>query len=279
MFLKVTYTDNENFLPLWYKVYNTPPGRKFFDLVQKSIQSKSELIYSTSFYIKSIEEVLDHIQLLCDKLGLEFNGDLNSLHHILEDLTDVTKDLDRLNQLIHVIEQYEATEQSMSPRFTSFFRFDHPDTFPIENDDLLYFKIDRKFGDLCVGYNTLGKHWLEVCSTEDNDHGEEVRPQRHIGNEGYMLFRPTDDNPFEKTNMFVDWFKKYYPNNKINLEMALGYLLIGELIMPKEWIFTENQQRNNWCINVLGNHKHIHNVEIVESIDINQCIELSRMET
>jgi hypothetical protein len=57
-------------------------------------------------------------------------------------------------------------------------------------------------------------------------------------------------------NKFVKWYKKNVPNSKFDLNMAIGYLLVGKLIMPTGWDELLVSERSNWT-RLLATYKNI----------------------
>ena len=256
--IRVTYSDGFNLLPLTYVLYDHPPALKFLHLIQKNIEKP--LVQETSFvlYTKDEQDLRENIVNLTKKLGIDSNLSLEELHEIVEKENSSNEDYDKLNRLIHVYEQFLSNRDT--PRINSFFRFDNATTLPIENEDLLFFRMDRSYGDLCMGYNTLGKHWLEIAGRGETDKIDSVVVQQHINCEGYMIYRPSYETPFTVSKHFVEWYKRNV-KKPITLDMALGYIIVGKLVMPTEWNNVYNAERDNWT-RFLSQHKDIVKVEI-----------------
>jgi len=272
--ITVTYSNGEDLLPLTYILYDHHPAQKFLYLLQENINKP--LVQETSFVLdtKDEEELKQEIVNLTTSLNIDPNTSLNDLHKLVENTKSSNEDYDKLNRLIHTYEQFLSNQDS--PRINSFFRFDGATTLPIENEDLLYFRMDRSFGDLCMGYNTLGKHWLEICGRGESDRINEIVTQQHINCEGYMLYRSAYETPFTVTKHFVDWYKKNV-NKPITLDMALGYIVVGKLVMPLEWNNVYNLDRDIWT-RMLSKYKNIVSVELTEiTNNANELMHKARM--
>jgi len=256
----VTFSNGHDQLPLTYAIYDHPPAVKFLHMLQKSI--KKSLIQETSFVIDTKNELdlMTEIVHITNKLNLDINLGVEELHKIVERVQAPNEDWDKLNRLIHTYEQYKSNQES--PRMNAFFRFDNAETMPIENEDLLFFRMDRSYGDLCMGYNTLGKHWLEIAGRNEVDRINDVKTQQHLNCEGYMLFRSGYDTPFTVSKHFVEWYKKNV-NKNITLEMALGYIVVGKLVMPLDWNNTYHNERDQWT-RTLSEYKTIVKVELTQ---------------
>lgn len=255
--LTVTYSNGKDLLPLTYVLYDHPPACKFLQLLKENITKP--LVQETSFVLdnKDEEKLLEQMAELIDKLGLDKSLTLNELHELVEQ-ADPNDDYDKLNRLIHVYEQFLSNRDV--PRINSFFRFEGATTTDLSNEDYLFFKMDRGYGDLCMGYNTLGKHWLEIAGRNEADKIDSVVPQKHINCEGYMLYRPAYETPYTVTKHFVEWYKQH-TYKPITLDMALGYIVVGKLVMPLEWNNVHNQARDEWTY-FLSEYKNIVNVKI-----------------
>lgn len=256
--ITVTYSNGKNLLPLTYVLYDHPPAQKFLHLLEENIDKP--LVQETSFVLDTNDEeiLLKDMAELIERLGIDKNLSLTELHDLVE-AAEPSEDYDKLNRLIHVYEQYLSNRDA--PRINSFFRFDGATTMPIENEDLLFFRMDRSYGDLCMGYNTLGKHWLEIAGRGESDKIDSVVPQKHINCEGYMLYRSAYDTPFTVSKHFVEWYKKN-SDKPITLDMALGYIIVGKLVMPLEWNNVHNQQRDEWTY-FLSEYKNIVDVKLI----------------
>lgn len=260
--ITVTYSNGQNTLPLTYVLYDHPPACKFLQLLKENIDKP--LIQETSFVLDTQDEetLIAQMAELIERLGIDKTLSLNQLHELVEQ-AEPNDDYDKLNRLIHVYEQYLSNRDV--PRINSFFRFDGASTLPLENEDLLFFRMDRGFGDLCMGYNTLGKHWLEIAGRDESDKIDNVVTQQHINCEGYMLYRPAYETPFTVAKHFVEWYKKN-TDKPITLDMALGYIVVGKLVMPLDWNNVHNQERDEWTY-FLSNYKNIIDVKIVDIKD------------
>lgn len=255
--ITVTYSNGKDLLPLTYVLYDHQPACKFLQLLKENISKP--LVQETSFVLdnKDEEELLSQMAKLIDKLKLDKSLSLSELHELVEQ-SEPNEDYDKLNRLIHVYEQFLSNRDT--PRINSFFRFDGATVLPIENEDLLFFKMDRGYGDLCMGYNTLGKHWLEIAGRGEVDKIDSVVTQQHINCEGYMLYRPSYETPFTVSKHFVEWYKKN-TDKPIKLDMALGYIVVGKLVMPLDWNNVYNQERDEWTY-FLSEYKNIVDVKI-----------------
>lgn len=114
-------------------------------------------------------------------------------------------------------------------------------TIPFDQLDYFFFKDEKKWGDLLLGYNTLGKHISECAVGNDVDavSRQEIRTQDHFSTETYMAFKP--DVPYDKfeINIIAEWIKE---NNLIDTwdwtdrtKSSIGFCVLGSLIYPRQW--------------------------------------------
>jgi hypothetical protein len=270
--LEVVFSNGSNLLSLYYIIYEWPSAEKFYSLIKKAISENTTFINDTSFNItkddeiKLIEKINNTIQAINVKYNLSINtvdsnSDLNFLHR---DATPVTCDLWReINDAVHAYEQYKI--QDDEPRINAYFKYMVDDTISLEPEDFLFFKTDRMFGDMCLNYTYKGKHWLELQTDNDIEAitDGQLQPETRIAPDAYLVFRPPSPSPFYRLNKFVSWFKKSVPNKTITLDMAIGYLLVGKLVMPTTWESFYVENRSNW-VRMLSTYKNIVDVKTIE---------------
>ena len=175
--------------------------------------------------------------------------------------TDLSRreQLRRYNDLIHSIETMNMAKIANSTPLHLLICPDTPEnmTVPYELDDYQYFDGNRKFGDLTIGYNHIGKHPIEIFKAGDVDiPTNQILPERLIGPIHYLFFY---DYMFSK-----DKFNEFYYNSKIKWpyelsdpRLAVGSVNIGNLkyindkILQRDEIFSIINSCNkiiNWNI-------------------------------
>jgi hypothetical protein len=284
--LEIVFSNGQDPLSLFYVIYEWPAAQTFYTLVKESLENYP--IYSdTSFNInkddeiKLLEDINFYVNKINEKYGsnisiVETDSDLNVLHR--EVASNVDCELwSIINDRIHAYEQYK-NQFGNEPRINAYFRFKTTKTIPLEKTDFLFFKADREYGDLCLNYTYKGKHWLELQSDNDLESvfDGQLQPETRISPSGYLLFRPPSPSPFYRLNRFVNWFKESFPNKEIESEMAIGYLLVGKLIMPSGWNDFYVPNRSKWT-KMLSAYKEIIEVKAIEIKDAEKLIEKSRM--
>lgn len=285
--LEVIFSNGESDLSLFYVIYEWNAAQTFYRMIEQSIQSKLSIYSDTSFNIdyedelQLIEEINKYIDLINDKYKsnmhyINSSSDLNRLHS--DSAVNADCELWRvINDRIHAYEQYLA-QKDHDPRVNAYFRFETDENIPLNEKDLMFFTADRNYGDLCLNYTYKGKHWLELQS--DNDLGAltdgQLQPETRISPTGYMLFRPPSPSPFYKLNKFIEWFSENFPERKINYEMALGYLLVGKLVMPAGWNDFYVPERTEWT-KKLCRYKTITDVRTIKITDAKELLKRSQM--
>lgn len=271
--LEVVFSNGNELLSLYYIIYEWPAAEKFYHLIKISITNNARFISDTSFNVTADDEanLINRINNLIQKINLKYslqlssideNSDLNFLHR---DAVPVTCELWReINDAIHAYEQYKI-QINDEPRINAYFKYMVDDAVPLETEDFLFFKTDRLFGDLCLNYTYKGKHWLELQSDNDIESiaDGQLQPETRIAPDAYLIFRPPSPSPFYRLNKFVRWFRNSVPNKSITLDMALGYLLVGKLVMPLEWEGFYVEDRSNWT-RMLSKYKTIVDVKLID---------------
>lgn len=284
--LEVVFSNGQETLSLFYIIYEWPAAQNFYKLIKESIGNYP--IYSdTSFNIDKNDELrlLKDINFYVNKINEKYNSDipiiktesdLNILHR--EVALNADCELWRVvNDRIHAYEQYK-NQFGNEPRINAYFTFETDKNISLEKTDFLFFKTDREYGDLCLNYTYKGKHWLELQSDNDIESvfDGQLQPETRISPSGYLLFRPPNPSPFYRLNKFINWFKQSFPDREISTEMALGYLLVGKLIMPVGWNDFYVPARSRWT-HMLSTYKEIIDVNTLEINNAEKLIEKSKM--
>ena len=262
--IQVVFSNGVDTVTLSYLIYEWNAAHKFFDLIKKQVDTKNNFHSDTSFYITEKDgiEIINRINSTIEKINNKYSmsldyidetSDLNQLH-----FSPLKDDLwVELNDAIHAYEQYRV-QVGQDPRINAYFVYSNVEEILLEQEDYMFFTPDRNFGDLCINYSHKGKHWLELQSDNDVEaiHNGELQPETVIDAGGYMVFRPPSPSPFYRMNKFIQWHKNSVPNGKLNLEMALGYLLVGKLVMPDSWNSFYIKERSDWT-RMLSTYKNI----------------------
>lgn len=287
--IEIVFSNGIDCLSLFYKIYDWPSAKKWYKMIQSAIDNNIYMWSDTSFVItkESEQEIILKINLLIKQINENYNlfiqqinseSDLNTLHYEVASASDCLL-WSKINDAIHAYEQYKSNSHSVEPRINAYFQFIEDTYIPLEHNDYFFFKADREYGDLCMNYTYKGKHWLELAADNDIDalHNGQLQPENRIKAGGYMIFRPPSPTPFFRLSKFIDW----HDNNletSITPEMAIGYLLLGKLIMPDGWSDTIVNKRAEWT-RFLSDYKKIIMVKVIDidETKIEKYLKLSKM--
>lgn len=254
--MEIVFSDTREELSLFYIIFNNKPANKWYDIVKGAISRSSFMAADTSFFTSYDDEIklVDQINTVINKINEKYNlfikhiklgHDLNDLHR---EVSVISCDLwAKINDAIHSYEQYNISINAQDPRINAYFQFMEDECLPLEHCDMMYFRADRQYGDLCMNYSYKGKHYLEL--TADDDVGSltdgQLQPEDRIKAGGYLVFRPNVLDPFYRLTSFVEWYDSNVGKD-ITLDMAIGYLIVGKLIMPESWYGINVPQRSKW---------------------------------
>ena len=161
-----------NFNDIEWEVMDTPVAKRYAKFF-KEHESTSKQIF---FMGETDVQIKDELDKTIYMLGLEPSDDMNKLHDIFAEHKTPTKELSRLNNLIHYL---ELVENGFPPRWG--YMFGDPNAkmelFPADYE---HFTLTREFGTLYINYSHVGKHFAEVVYSNDYDiKKEQYRPQEY----------------------------------------------------------------------------------------------------
>lgn len=287
--LEIVFNNGKENLSLFYMIYEWSAAQKFYGLIEQSISNNDNMYNDTSFNITHEDEqrLLSDINECIIGMNKQYSLNINLVHNEA-DLNNLHREAVPvncdywvvINDRIHAYEQYKIQQDNIDPRVNAYFSFQTENNIKLEDDDFLFFKADRDYGDLCLNYTYKGKHWLELQADNDIEAvtDGQLQPETRIKPTGYMIFRPPSPTPFFRLSRFTNWFRENFPNEKITPNMAIGYLLVGKLIMPPSWNNLYDAERTAWT-KMLCKYKKIVDVKLAE-INLNELqllIERSKM--
>jgi hypothetical protein len=143
-------------------------------------------------------------------------------------------------------------------------------------EDYFLFVSDHEWGSLCLGYNTLGKHWSSVYRDNDIDVVKRgaVRPQQRFAAEFYMNFSIRQSVTNSRMHLYKWWIDNNiseYCNPSMKLEdFALGFIPLARLhsykvnnVTTKIFIDMTREEKLAWNQNVWSKYDTVTNVRIV----------------
>jgi hypothetical protein len=187
-----------------------------------------------------------------------------------------------LNELIHLHEDVLKSKTAEFPNMAVLYDY-YPQElhYPILESDKLWLTNQLRWGELYLGYNTLGKDWLKVHIDNDIEviERDQVRPQIRFAAEAWMNFGPDSSN-YWSTLQFEKWVKglpkeiqKRVPINDLN-KLSLGRYKIGNLIVNDDFInkyggtlmdyqLPNSKAKLDWNMNVLSTFEKLLLIEFL----------------
>lgn len=220
---------------------------------------------------------------------------LNTLHALFEDWGENIPVLEakkihfrslkfkffRLNELIHSYENALRTTPNKFPSMSA--NLDYYPTGihkPIEPIDKIYLRNCYDWGELYLGYNTLGKDWLSVAADNDLEVVERgtVRPQTRFAAELWFSFTAmhqihTSAVQFEAWyNSLSDHVKTMVPVDNLS-SLVLGKYIIGKIVIDDyflqfdpniyNWYLPNSDAKKDWNANVFSTFTSAEKIEII----------------
>ena len=195
----------------------------------------------------------------------------------------------KLNEQIHRIEGAMGCNPE-EPHFmcaAQFYPFE--EGMKINPEDKLFLSTDFNWGELYLGYNTLGKDFMDTC--EDNDvrviTNHQIKVQEYFSTEVYLHF---GFNKYKKEveQHFWNWYQNLAPEaqqlipihdrNAISLgRYYLGFVVFDQAFLDfhpnyKDWDNENLDLRKRWNIEVFSKIEKITKIEII-NLDqyLNEC--------
>lgn len=313
--LRVTFLDHDcNPYDLYFYLYNTSLSRRWQELLKEYQKDQDQIArihssltnYSWEKYpiaIEALNETIDEINVLYDRLlpdhlTIEMLDDdmLNSLHEEYEiygtrvqELFDTGKYVSELhnsflllNEQIHLIEKIIENKENKNPSMSALFDY-YPQGLhcPILERDKLFLTTKFSWGGLYLGYNTLGKDWMEVSRHNDLEVIErgEVRIQERFAVESWIRF-DSGGQDFSVARKFENWYDSLpndlqakVPINNLNT-LGLGRYEIGKIVIAgkllefhsneNDWLVPDSEIASRWNREVFSTFKSINSVVILK---------------
>jgi hypothetical protein len=313
--LLIHILDNKNVIhTLRYKLYNTFLVDKWINLTSKNLSNPQCRIHSvfnnrTKNDIPELFQCLKTIttdinKLYHIKLPIYDTFDNARLNYLHEEFEKFEKFLDRpligksllyqaigpgqqlidyffkLNEYIHMCEDALNDNDSLGNPAGILYDL-HPLGLheEVQEEDKLFLESDFKWGNLYLGYNTLGKDWMNVLKDSDFEvvERDQVKPQKRFAAETWMNFNP-EVHISEQIQSFYDKVKDLPDNlrNKIPLndlnKLTLGRFLLGNLIIDQQfldfdsnqdhWLIPNHECKLRWNRQILSTFRSVEKIEI-----------------
>lgn len=233
----------------------------------------------------SKESALNIANKICDNMNFEkipydfTQDDLNRAHQTVVEKSTIKTDTDLvvLNNIIHVLEQKIKNKFVNYNATISFYSLNNETYVPVEEHFKLWLDANPKWGDLFMGYGTLGKDWLDIRA--DNDDLKELALQKYISSETCMCFRTEYNYPKAEETLLYRWSKDFdinVPVDNLNL-LSLGRYFLGRIIIDdqflqfhnstSDWYVPNHKCKLLWNRDVIGDNVKINAIRFYDSDD------------
>lgn len=200
----------------------------------------------------------------------------------------------KLNEYIHII---ETAISIISTGYDDFFLnfsclvnvYPPVPGEPIQEIDKLFLDTNFKWGELYLGYNTLGKDYHHALNDDDVRviNNDQVKVQEYFSTEAWLNFTEGAISPKTEEARFWAWYEQQEQSvkDKIPLDnlnkLALGRYHIGSIVYIesfeqysadyREWI-NNPMLRHKWNVEVFSQIERVVKVDIIEIEENDQNI-------
>jgi len=278
--MTITFLDKKRIKHrITYKLFKSNLTEKWVDIICENQRDHAKKIY-TAFMNRTKEDIpelhkdiIDHVK----KINLRYVkplplyegkteltlDDLNELHHLFEEYGDLYAETEtnqilhnlflQLNEKIHAYEHALEDKTIRFPEMSAVVDYYPQELFvDLQERDKLFLVSNHRWGELYLGYNTLGKDWLTASSDNDIDLvlRKSVRPQRRFAAEFWLNFTK-DCDAGTKMELFEQWYDSLPPDAQESVpidnlnELTLGKFILGEVYI-NEYFLKFDPNKNNW---------------------------------
>lgn len=253
----------QRYVKLMNKSFNLGWNKPLYTSYQiKDANKKDKLPY----HIKSLNDSIDFFNFNQSEFKIEdkflqvenqrdYHEILNKIHSQFEEywsyfnveciekiknLNEINFHLGNINQMVHLIDteiHHCVNENSYEFYFSTHVGSEKGEIIYEQLKDIDYenFTLTTKFGDLFLGYSTVGKSLIHCWSDQDIEiiKSKKVSPQSVMSTNIIAYFNMPEREHLSVLSDFYRWFDEnnlsdYY--NKFDKRNSYGYLKIGELI-------------------------------------------------
>jgi hypothetical protein len=172
----------------------------------------------------------------------------------LEPSESLRKNFLLLNELIHTYEEVLHSKDLPTSSMSVLIDYYRATEFePIQERDKLHLTTQFMWGGVYLGYNTLGKDWLNVAHDNDIDviKRNMVKPQIRMSAETWINFGQDDVEKYT-TYQFEQWYlqlsedvKQLVPIDDLN-KLSLGRYSIGQVLIDEEYFLKYHNNKHDW---------------------------------
>ena len=213
---------------------------------QSLLKNKTSETLSCSFDNQTLEENVRCLNESLLKVGLPVLNNpndqeqLNYLHSQFAKNGGQDNVWKEINKRIHQIENYKKLNTGYNYAFSMTLN-PTPTPVPLTEKDKLWLSTEcTNWGMLSLGYETVGKDWIDVSI--DNDHLDEISLKKYIGSETWFSFVLDPVCSKRAETRFWQWYltqptsvQEQIPVNNLNL-LSLGDYLLGKIIINETFL-------------------------------------------
>lgn len=244
---KITFKSKGRTVSVYFQLNDNPVQHTWQNKQTEKLQFYTYPMTNVGLenIVKKLNELVEIVKE--EKISYPPSQDqLNYLHSkFVEEKSKNEKAWQMINLLIHNLE-HAKNDPFIDYNCSVYFIREPEDNFvPIKEEYKLWLTTEHRWGDLILGYGTLGKDWLEIF--KGNDHIDELAIQSTVSTETCMFFHV--ENPYKKFDE-----KEFYPwakINNVNLDslnnLSLGKYILGQIIITEEFL-SYNPNISDWYV-------------------------------
>jgi hypothetical protein len=259
-----------------------------YHLSDNPVQHAWQEMYSTANKFKmglsakiTVKELIDNI----NRLGYTqliypiTQQQLNDLHNQFVENTKQNLNYNNwqeINLIIHLIE--DKLKAGPFADYNGSLRFyidPEPECIPLKEEHKLWLTTEKRWGDLLLGYATLGKGWWEI--SQDNDNTNDLNLQTSIRSETLCILQPESLLNKDVENRFYDWAVNTdisVPIENLN-KLSLGRYFLGRIIITddllkfhsntSDWYVPNHKCKFEWSKEIITKDSVVENVKFFNS--------------
>lgn len=312
--LKMTFLDrNEKTHILYFSIVESDLAKRWIEITRENQSRKDKYITArfTNTVYKDIDRVRNRLTNVIERINTLYDEPLptypevpeletfhlNYLHEEFERYgdrmqeliaggtnwsTEMHEDFLELNEVIHLHEDVLKSKTSPFPNMAVLYDY-YPQEihYPIKESDKIWLTPEFKWGELYLGYNTLGKDWIKVMVDNDLEviERDQVRPQIRFAAEAWINFGPDSDGWWSYLSL-ERWYnslpkelQRKVPIDNLN-RLCYGRYKIGSLIVDDTFVNKyggtvedykqpKSQAKLDWNMNVFSTFEKVLSVEFV----------------
>lgn len=311
--LQLTFLDSKNSKHiLHFSIYTSKLSTRWIEVIEQNqkIDQKKINCKFNNLQISDIDILHNHICECVNYISLNYDRNLqqyvndyrlttdilNELHKEFEiygtRLDELTKSNKwtinlhnlflKLNELIHQYEDLLFKSGKFPNMHLLFDYYPQEIHLPLYESDKIWLTSHFKWGGVYLGYNTLGKDWLNVYLDNDIEViiRDAVKVQNRFAAETWINFGPDISDwwmlsEFEKWyNSLSDELKNKVPVHSLNA-LALGRYKLGQLIITDEFLsryggekkdyeISNSQYKLNWNLSFFSTFVKLIDITFIE---------------